>query len=80
MAQLLVRGIEEAIKEKIRQRALRHGLSLEEEVRSILRAAVARSKPTPKNLGTWIAEQFAVGLPNKIKEHKGHVAKPVLFK
>lgn len=40
MAQLVVRKIEESVVARLRRRAARHGVSLEEEHRRILRAAV----------------------------------------
>jgi plasmid stability protein len=40
MAQLVVRKIEETVVARLRRRAARHGVSLEEEHRRILRAAV----------------------------------------
>jgi plasmid stability protein len=40
MAQLVVRKIEESVVAKLRRRAARHGVSLEEEHRRILRAAL----------------------------------------
>ena len=39
MAQIVVRNLEDDVKEKLRRRAAAHGCSMEEEVRSILRAA-----------------------------------------
>jgi plasmid stability protein len=39
MAQLIVRNLEDKVKAQLRQRAARHGRSMEEEVREILRAA-----------------------------------------
>jgi len=39
MAQLVVRKIEDAVVRRLRRRAARHGVSLEEEHRRILRAA-----------------------------------------
>jgi plasmid stability protein len=41
MAQLVVRKIEESVVARLRRRAARHGVSLEEEHRQILRAAVS---------------------------------------
>ncbi len=59
MAQLIVRNVEEKVKTALQRRAKRHGHSMEEEVRSILRAAVYNSKKEPeKGLGTQIAELF----------------------
>ena len=42
MAQLVVRRIEESVVAKLRQRAARQGVSMEEEHRRILRAALLR--------------------------------------
>jgi plasmid stability protein len=43
MAQLVVRNIEDAVVTRLRQRAARRGVSVEEEHRRILRAALLRS-------------------------------------
>lgn len=43
MAQILVRNIEHEVKEQLRQRAVRNGRSLEEEVRTLLRGSVHNS-------------------------------------
>ena len=45
MAQFTVRNIEEDLKVSLKQRAARHGCSLEEEVRRILRTAVRPMRP-----------------------------------
>ena len=42
MAQLIVRRIEENVVTELRQRAARHGVSMEEEHRRILREALGR--------------------------------------
>ena len=47
MAQLLVRNIENEVKARLQRRAKRHGRSMEEEVRDILRAAVQKKKRHP---------------------------------
>lgn len=41
MAQLIVRSIEEKVVAELRQRAARHGVSMEEEHRRILREALS---------------------------------------
>jgi plasmid stability protein len=41
MAQLIVRSIEEEVVRELRQRAARHGVSMEEEHRRILREALS---------------------------------------
>jgi antitoxin FitA len=46
MASITIRGLEPELKLQLRVRAARHGVSMEEEVRGILRDAVAqRSEP-----------------------------------
>jgi plasmid stability protein len=58
MAQLVVRKIEDEVKEKLRRRARRHGRSVEEEVREILRDATKREGKRNRRLGTAIANLF----------------------
>ena len=50
MAQIVVRKVEEEVKAKLRKRAQRHGRSMEEEVREILRDATKNEAPRPKKL------------------------------
>ena len=70
MAQLIVRNIEENVKNRLRQRALRHGRSMEAEIRDILRNAVASdSIECERGLGQRIANRFKdIGLEESIKE------------
>jgi antitoxin FitA len=58
MAQLLVRNIEDEVKSKLRRRAKRHGRSMEEEVREILRDATKVEESGRKGLGTRISSRF----------------------
>jgi plasmid stability protein len=58
MAQLIVRQLENEVKDKLRRRAKRHGRSVEEEVREILRDATKREGKPNKRLGTEIARLF----------------------
>src|SRR5258708_25969902 len=55
MAQLIVRKLENEGKDKLRRRAKRHGRSVEEEVREILRDATKRESKTSTMLGPEIA-------------------------
>ena len=57
MAQLLVRNLEDDVKERLQQRAKKHGCSLEELVRDILRDAANDKRPTG-GLGSEIAALF----------------------
>jgi plasmid stability protein len=77
MAQLIVRNLEDAVKRKLQRRAARHGRSMEEEIRDILRNAVKDEGRPRKGLGTEIAELFkGVGLEEPIKELRGYPVKP----
>jgi plasmid stability protein len=77
MAQLIVRNLEDSVKEKLQKRAAEAGHSMEEEVRDILRNAVKEEHPRRKGLGTEIAELFrGIGLDEPIKELRGYPATP----
>jgi plasmid stability protein len=71
MAQLIVRNLDEAVKRKLQRRAARHGRSMEEEVRDILRDAVKDDRRPRKGLGTAMAERFkGIELDEPIPELK----------
>lgn len=80
MAQFVVRNIEAEVKSRMQRRAKRHGRSMEEEVREILRNA-AKEEDTPVGgLGTEIASLFTkIGLDADIPELRGHEVKPAPF-
>lgn len=78
MAQLIVRQLEEDVRDRLRAMAAEHGRSMEEEVREILRAATLRASiaPTAK-LGSRLAARFrACGLEDEIQELRGQPARP----
>lgn len=80
MAQVIVRNLDDAVKRKLKQRAARHGHSMEEEVRDILRNAVKDEGRSRKGLGTEIAELFkGIGLDEPIQELRGFPVKPAKF-
>jgi antitoxin FitA len=81
LAQLVVRNLEEGVKAGLQRRARRHGRSMEEEVRDILREAANREpEPNRGGLGTTISGLFAkVGLHSEIPELRGHEVTPVTF-
>jgi antitoxin FitA len=58
MAQLLIRKIDKDVKENLRVRAKRHGVSMEAEAREILRAELLRPESQTYGLGTEIANLF----------------------
>ncbi len=58
MASITVRNLDEGLKRRLRIRAAERGHSMEQEVREILRAALAEESAPPGNLGTAIHELF----------------------
>ncbi len=81
MAQLIVRKLDRDVKERLKRRAEKHGRSMEEEARHILREAV---KPLAKNregLGTRIARRFKrIGFAEgEIREFRGFPVRPARF-
>jgi plasmid stability protein len=75
MPQLLVRNLDEQIKNRLRRRAKRHGRSMEAEVREILRDALKNEEETQKRrLGSEIVALFSgqgIGLDEPIQEIRG---------
>ena len=77
MAQLVVRKLENEVKARLQRRAKRHGRSMEEEVRDILRNAAHEEEGATSGLGTEISRLFSkVGLDSDIAELRGHKIKP----
>lgn len=80
MAQLVVRQLEDDVKEKLQRRARRHGRSTEEEIREILRNAVRHEDAGRKALGSRIAARFSrIGLDQEIPELRGDASQPAVF-
>jgi hypothetical protein len=79
MAQFTVRNIEEDVKVSLKQRAARHGCSLE-EIRRILRTAIRDEILSRPGLGSRIAAYFAPeGLTEDLPELHGQLAHPADF-
>jgi plasmid stability protein len=77
MAQLVVRHLEDEVKDRLQRRAARHGRSMEEEVRDILRNALKNEGAPLPALGSRIAARFAHrGLPKDLPELHGQIARP----
>ena len=80
MAQVIVRNLEDSVKRKLQRRAAKHGRSMEEEVREILRDAVKDDGKLRKGLGTRIAERFrGLGFNEEIREFRGYTIYPPKF-
>jgi len=78
MAQLIVRNIEEEVKTGLRRRAARHGQSMEEEIRSILRDAVKDDPKPTMGLGSAIAAMFR-GNDLDLEQMPRRPLKPAVF-
>lgn len=80
MAQLIVRNLEDDIRDRLRALARLHGRSMEEEVRDILRAAVMARPSASARLGSRLAARFAdAGLDADIPELRGQPVVPPSF-
>lgn len=80
MAQFVVRSIENSVKLKLQRRAKKHGHSMEEEIRDILRSAVNDEDTERGGLGTEISSLFVKsGLECEIPELRGHEIRPASF-
>jgi len=80
MAQLIVRNLENSVKQRLKRRAAKHGRSMEEEVREILRNAAKEEFKPEVGLGTAIASLFkGTGLKYEIPELRGFTIEPITF-
>jgi plasmid stability protein len=61
MAQLIVRSIEDKVVTELRQRAARHGVSMEEEHRRIVREALRRDRTAGLSFKDHLAKMPGVG-------------------
>ena len=72
MAQFIVRHLEDDVKARLKRRAERHGRSMEEEVRQILRNAANDEARPVRKLGSRIAARFdKIGLTTDLPELRG---------
>ena len=80
MAQVVVRHLEEVVKARLKRRAARHGRSMEEEVRHILRDAVKVDAHAVAKSGSRIAARFTkVRLTAELPELRGQASRPAKF-
>ena len=80
VSQRLVRQLDDDIKARLKRRAARHGLSMEEEARRILRQALEDEGPPRAGLGSRIAARFArTGLDTAVAELRGQRVRPPDF-
>jgi hypothetical protein len=84
MAQLLIRNIEESVRDRLQARARRHGNSMAKELRDILQAAAeleqAREDRGDMKLGTWMVSLFdGQGREGDFPEMHGEPVRPARF-
>jgi plasmid stability protein len=76
MAQLIVRHVDDDVAAKLKRRAKRHGRSMEDEVRHILRDATKADTQRSAKLGSRIAARFTgAGIAGDLPELRGHRAR-----
>ena len=76
MAQFVVRQLEDDVKARLQRRAKRHGRSMEDEVRHILRNAAREEHRAVRKLGSRMAARFkTVGLTADLPELRGQPAR-----
>lgn len=59
MASITIRNLDDGLKARLRVRAAHHGRSMEDEVRDILRVALAEEDRTAADLAESIRRRFA---------------------
>ena len=80
MAQFVVRLLEDEVKAGLKRRAKRHGRSMEEEIRQILRNAAKDERRDVRKLGSRIAARFrTVGLSTDLPELRGQPVRSAEF-
>ena len=77
LAQLIVRQLDDDLKARLKRRAARHGLSMEEAARRILRQALEDEGTPRAGLGSRIAARFArTGLDAPVPELRSQRVSP----
>lgn len=80
MAQFVVRHLEDDVAARLKRRAKRHGRSMEDEVRHILRNAAKEEHRAVRRLGSRIAARFKrLGLAADLPELRGRPARAAEF-
>lgn len=80
MAQIIIRNLDDDVKACLKIQATRHGCSMEEEAREILRSALKEKSPKPIRLGSKIAARFeGVGLKEELEELHGQTVPSMNF-
>jgi len=59
MASITIRNLDDTLKENLRVRAARHGRSMEDETREILKSALAGGRRSSANLAEVVRRRFS---------------------
>jgi plasmid stability protein len=77
MASITIRNLDDNLKARLRLRAARHGRSMEEEARDVLRTVLATEDAPPTNMVDAIRKRFAkVGPVNLVVAPREPVREP----
>lgn len=80
MASITIRNLEEDLRSRLRVCAARHGRSMEEEARHILRSALAQKKGAPRDLFEAIRRRITpLGGADPEIPHRGPMREPPHF-
>ena len=80
MAQLVIRNLNDDIKQRLKQRAILQGTSMEAEARLILTNALKDKKRSSVDLGSRIAARFVgIGLDKPLPELHDQIISPIEF-
>lgn len=79
MASITIRNLEDPLKARLRIRAARHGRSMEDEVRHILRAALTEESLPVPDLGEAIHQRFARLGVEVVEERREALRSPPSF-
>lgn len=77
MTSLTIRNVDDATKQRLRIQAARHGVSMEEEVRRILKEAL-RPAEAPSGLGQRLRDRFAGLAAEEFVAPERHASRSVL--
>ncbi len=78
MAQVVIRNLDDDVKQSLTRRASLHGHSMEAEARLILANALKEKKCSSLGLGSKIAKRFAkAGFDEPLPELRGHAISPM---
>ncbi len=71
MASISIRNLKEETYEAIKTRALKRGLSMEEEVRQLLEQASLETESIPETFKRFFGKSNGVELEQVLEEHRG---------